>query len=478
MTAEGRCIVGRRIVAILATGSLACPSPPAGTDTYEPCTFASCEAECREVGLTYGSCAGGRCHCSGGDADADESSADDAGSDVRPDVVDTGDDGDLPPCDGIRIPVEERTGAGGLRCRRLSVPEVEASLLDFAGQGRFVAFRGGGERPRGLRLLDTSTMCLRVLDDLADALVPEAAGVVFPSVEGDRVAYAVVWSPPGTGQIETWQLRLADIMTGEHRVLVETLSQEQEPSGYGGQMDFVTLRYPWITWRDVREANLYRWLAYAYNVETGEERNLSGPVGSPDVWATVRVDSDGRTAAFHPYFSDGTEPYHDNVVTVDLETGDRRRIAPSTAAQWWPSFAGRWIVYLDQRNHPECNSDSPCCTDVFAYNLDTGEERALVVAGNSMQGPWMDAEGDWALYEDQRDGTDVTQSRDREQDMYAFHLPTMTEVRVTDWPGFEMYPSVWDRLDGTYAALFLEEIDYGAVTYRLWACDLPDLSGD
>jgi hypothetical protein len=244
-------------------------------------------------------------------------------------------------------------------------------------------------------------------------------------------------------------------------------------------MDFVTLRYPWITWRDVREANLYRWLAYAYNVETGEERNLSVDGSGRIVWpGVVHVDLSDDEAVFDASRGGGTDPLSEEIILVDLVTGGSTDLTSDLSSQWWPSFAHRSVVFLDQRGVPSCDSQSPCSSDVFAYNLDTGEERALVVAGNSMQGPWMDAEGDWALYEDQRDGTDVTQSRDREQDMYAFHLPTMTEVRVTDWPGFEMYPSVWDRLDGNYAALFLEEIDYGSRTYRLWACDLPDPSGD
>jgi hypothetical protein len=94
-----------------------------------------------------------------------------------------------------------------------------------------------------------------------------------------------------------------------------------------------------------------------------------------------------------------------------------------------------------------------------------------------MQGWTLDGEGDWLAYDDQRDGTDVVSIRDREQDIYAFHLPTMTEVRVTDWPGFEMQPKVVDHGDGTYGVLLIEELDYGRAIYRLWDCSLPPMGG-
>jgi hypothetical protein len=34
-------------------------------------------------------------------------------------------------------------------------------------------------------------------------------------------------------------------------------------------------RGPWVTWREIREADMYGWFAYAYNVTTGEERKSS-----------------------------------------------------------------------------------------------------------------------------------------------------------------------------------------------------------
>ena len=54
------------------------------------------------------------------------------------------------------------------------------------------------------------------------------------------------------------------------------------------------------------------------------------------------------------------------------------------------------------------------------------------------------------------------------------YLPTRTEIRITDWPGFEASAKVYDRGDGTYGVLLNQEIDRMRGTYRLWDCDLPE----
>lgn len=463
-------LAGRLVsVALLALWTN-CSSPPSTDDASDvPCTYETCRATCVALGRDYGSCSGGICRCTGqADADAD------VPAEVEAEDGREGDDrGDADeatgPCDGILVPVEERPGASaGVTCRRVSVDDVESHLMYFSGDGGFLTLLGGTDRPRPLWLYDRSLRCLTVLDDaVVSGLEQTSAGE--SSVEGRRVAYYVAGVDTATG-FDVWQLRLTEIPDGTARVLVETRS-ERQPSRQAS-MDFPTLHYPWVTWRDVRQVNVYRWLAYAYNIETGEERNLSRDPDSGSVWATVMVDSDGRQVVFTGTYVEGTYSA-ENVVTVDLVTGERGYLAPQLATQDWPTITPEWIVWLDQRTHPECDYMSPCYTDVYGYRRSTGEVVPLVVAGESMQGPWIDARGDWVAYEDQRDGTDVTRNRDNEQDIYAFHLPTGTEVRITDWAGFEWNPQVYDRHDGTFGVLLIQELDYLYRIYRLWDCDLP-----
>jgi len=459
----------------------ACSSNPTVQDGGSGCTYASCEAECIARGSHYASCGGGICHCTG-DVDAVhvDDGRDTSASEDRGDADDS--DTTVPPCDGYLVPNEERAGASpGVVCRRTSAPGLEESLLDFHGDGPFVVYRATPDTvPLRLWVVDRRARCVRLLDDLRDIPFYPHGGVVWPSLEGDRVAYVASSSErPGEIGLEVVQVRLASISTGEKRVLVETRETPWD-WGHWPTMDSVVLRYPWVVWRDIREEDLFRWYTYGFNVETGERRNLSiAPPGVPadasGMWGSVTVvDLLDGVVVFGAGWGGAGNPIFEEIIQVNLATGEAGPITSDPASQWWPVITPRWIAYLDQRSAPSCHSQSPCRTDIYGFDRETGDERALVVAGNSMQGPWMDGEGDWLLYEDQRDGTDVTIDLDREQDMYAFHLPTMTEIRVTDWPGFEMTPKVYDRHDGTHGALFVEEIDYGGAIYRLWDCDLPE----
>ncbi|MDI7268112.1 MAG: hypothetical protein QME96_08975 [Myxococcota bacterium] len=452
-------------------GSCSSGARVSDADDGPACTFSTCEEECRVRGLCYGSCGGGRCNCTECSPPGDAGHED--GADDSSDHADS-----TPPDCDVRGTGETRAGAApAVVCVRVSVPTNEEALLRFDAGGSsivFVADQGDGDY---LWLYDRQTRCTRVLDDFGDTEMGYAYGH-DPSIEDSRVAYVATWAT-GVGDTRTriLQLRLLDIESRNKRVLVETRStMERDRSG---GMDFVTLRYPWIVWSDERESNWYRWDAYAFNIDTGEERNLSvDPATGERQWGSVvRVDLLGTLAVFDSDWGGGRNPLYEEVVSVDLASGDRRQITTSAGSQWNPTITPRWIAWLDQRDYPSCVGGEVCSTDVWGLDRSTGVERALVVAGNSMQGRELDGEGDWLVYEDQRDGTDVTRETDREQEIYALHLPTMTEVRITDWPGYEMLPRAYARGDGSFGVLFVEEISYAPAIYRLWDCDLPTPAG-
>jgi hypothetical protein len=453
----------------------ACRSEPAPGGTDAGCTYESCSPVCRARDAWFRGCPDGACLCSDQlDGGREESWRDTTG--------DGRDDAALPPCDGYRVPIEERPGASpGVVCRRLSMDELEESLLEFAGDGDYIAFRATPDTsPLRLWLYHRPSRCITLLDGLTDlAPAHRGVGATDPSVEQQRIAYVAGGTERETG-IERWQIRL--IRVGDSTpVILRELAEVPLDRTHGKVpfMDSLVLRYPWIAYRKSGSENRWRWLAYAYNIETGEERNLSdAPEGMPadpdGYWGSViRVDLLDSTAVFGAQWGGAGSPLFEEIIQVDVETGEAAILTSDPAGQYWATITPRWVAWLDQRIAPRCRWMSLCRTDVYGFERETGTEHALVTAPPSMQGPWMDGEGDWLLYEDQRDGTDVTTSSDREEDMYAFHLPTKTEVRVTDWPGFEMYPKVYDRHDGTFGALFVQEISYGRALYRLWDCDLP-----
>ncbi|MDI7269037.1 MAG: hypothetical protein QME96_13695 [Myxococcota bacterium] len=475
----------RRLPVLVVLGCLpacSCPTGMAADGGDTACTFASCDRECREAGLCYGSCAAGRCNCTdacGGDggpdvpADSDAPDADRGADDAaREDAREDGDPWEASEECLLRSPGETRAGASpGVVCRQISLPEMEDTLLAYSADGDRIALAAyvGGRPPPALWEYRRSTGCFRILDaglDTPDLRI----FVAYSAVEGSRIAYVVVWAVSST-QLHC-QLRLLDAESGERRTL-DSNTSTLRPGG-ACIMNSVRLEYPWVAWRDVRESDLYRWNPMALNVETAERRNLgSDPPDGLQGWDTNAVDLLGGVMLWGLVGWDG----HQKVVAADLPSGRRWPVTEAPGMRWSATVTPGWFAWLDQRNHDGCSYMSPCSTDIYGWNRVTGQEQALVIAGDTMQGPGLDGEGPWLVYGDQRGGADITIDADREQDLFALHLPTMTEIRVTDWPGGEWEPKVYRRVDGSFGVLLAFELSYRDSLYRLWDCDLPEPAG-
>ncbi|MBN1771292.1 MAG: hypothetical protein JXB32_08535 [Deltaproteobacteria bacterium] len=233
-------------------------------------------------------------------------------------------------------------------------------------------------------------------------------------------------------------------------------------------IDSVTLDYPWVTWRDASEDTSYLWLAYALNLETDEKIDLvprdSGVIGVGLL--------DGMALVDQTFFT-----------LVDLETGERRLIVRRQCddisgsrcdGRWGAVITPDWVAWLDSRAYPDCGWFVPCRTQIWGWNRTT-ETEAPLVTSDGMHGPRLAGRGPWLAYEDQRHDPDPYHNADdEEQTIYVLHLPTMTELRVEDWPGFQFWPSLYPNGD-EYHVLFYEEIGTAGVVDDLWDCSLPVL---
>jgi hypothetical protein len=277
-------------------------------------------------------------------------------------------------------------------------------------------------------------------------------------------------------------LRLLDLASREVLLLDGNVSPFQSGRSSGCTMDSIALEYPWVVWRDIRRVSdmYYPWDAMAKNIETGETINLSNdPDTGERVWGSVvDVDLNGGLAAWAAGSTTGDPPerFHE-IVSVNLRTGERQVVSGGIGHELDGTVTEDWITWVDMRDDPGATAMSPCLADIYRYDRRTGEEHALVTEGDVMHGPWLDAEGPWLVYTDHRWDPEPRCDSDREASVVAFHLPTLTEVRITDWPGWEAAPKVVLRDDGTYGVLLIEEIGYLPSLYRLWDCDLPDLPG-
>ncbi|MDI7269930.1 MAG: hypothetical protein QME96_18215, partial [Myxococcota bacterium] len=162
------------------------------------------------------------------------------------------------------------------------------------------------------------------------------------------------------------------------------------------------------------------------------------------------------------------------VYEVDVETGEAVNVSslPPSDDIWGGVITPDWIAWLDQRNRPECGWFTPCSTKIWGFDRRRRVEAPLVTS-YGMHGRQLDGKGDWLAYTDQRDDPHPHVDDDRQQNIYALHLPTMTEIRVEDWPGWQVEPKVY-RGVGEWRILFIDEVQYIPTLADLWDCNLPD----
>lgn len=345
-----------------------------------------------------------------------------------------------------------REGASpGVLCRKVPSPQQSAGAPAH-GDGSRVVFSPeqglpGGWYLRAPHILDWSTGQVRVVDDLSDLpALPGSGGFVTDLwLEGHRLAFAAGYNLPSE-RIAT-RLQVLDLETGDKRTISEVVG---ELPG-GSTMDSVTLRYPWLAWEESPPRG-----AHALNLETGERPDL-------EKLESASIDLLGTTGVASARLLD----------KIDLVTGAAVaiRTLPAGDDYWDGVITPGWIAWLDLRAHPECGWFSPCDTEIWGFERSTGAEAPLVTSFG-MHGPELDGDGDWLAYTDQRDDPDPHTDSDRSQNVYALHLPTMTEIQVEDWPGFQAWVRVY-RGVGEWRVLFTDERSYTPPILELWDCSLP-----
>jgi hypothetical protein len=274
-------------------------------------------------------------------------------------------------------------------------------------------------------------------------------------LDGDRAAYGVLGGNPDAGYAIA-QLRLADL--GERTITV--LAEGTGDFGRTSSVELVVLRYPWVVWKQVSEETYhYGWTGWVINIETGDKRELI-----PRNVGVVNLDLLGETAVVST---------SSTIYEVDVVSGEARDLAErGDPDQWSGVVTPDWIAWLDQRAHPEGTWFSPYGTQVWGMNRETREVVPLVDSPG-MHGPELDGEGDWLAYGDARNNPDPWSPSRASQNIYALHLPTMTEICVENWPGAQGGVRVYQAV-GETRVLFFDERAF-SLLYDLWDCSLPAL---
>ena len=140
----------------------------------------------------------------------------------------------------------------------------------------------------------------------------------------------------------------------------------------------------WIVWEDTRNGGSD---IYAYNVVTGQERNIT-PAGS---WAQSPAIS-GNRVAWQDYRNGNYDIY-----LHDLSTLQETRITSDPADQTAPAIDGTKIVWQDLRNS---------MYDVYLYNISTGSETLLSPGTDTSDQKYPALSGNLVVWQDNRNGSD------------------------------------------------------------------------
>ncbi|MFD6415304.1 TolB family protein [Streptomyces sp. NPDC060194] len=192
--------------------------------------------------------------------------------------------------------------------------------FDISADGRHVAFVGSSKRMEGTAknedfayVVDRRTGAVKRIND---ALPPEwHVDSVTLSADGSHLAYTA--RHPRGGRHELW---LADLATGERRLVNATPEGEPTNGGPGGVRlsgDGSLVAYISFDEETVPEAPDYTWEQYLYDSRTGETQWITHE-GRGGVGAGL-LSRDGRLFAYSA--DDEEDPNVSNVYVRNLRTG-------------------------------------------------------------------------------------------------------------------------------------------------------------
>jgi len=162
-----------------------------------------------------------------------------------------------------------------------------------------------------------------------------------------------------------------------------------------------------IVWRDERDPA--QWDIWMYTISTGEEKNISAGLayqGYPKIWGDRVVWQDLRNGTGDM----GYRFWNTDIYLYDIATGETRPICTHSADQYFPEVSDGYVVWDDLRNSdmPNPGGGVPHGLDVYLYDLGTGIEKRVTFFSGNDSGPlfagerivWSStrADGQFALY--------------------------------------------------------------------------------
>jgi hypothetical protein len=180
-----------------------------------------------------------------------------------------------------------------------------------------------------------------------------------------------------------------------------------------------------------------------------------------------------------------------DIFVYDMETEDIRQITDNEHVQRGTLISGEWVIWLDDRN--DSDGQYPYSHDVYAYNLDTGEEKRITANSTAEGYADLALNGDLVVWSDNRYGDPEVTNRpgniaDYNNEIFAYNLKTGEEQRITNYEGNDHYPAIhgnriaWLRqIDLRKADIMVYDLESGKetrVSSRGYADYSPSVYGE
>jgi Tol biopolymer transport system component len=190
----------------------------------------------------------------------------------------------------------------------------------------------------------------------------------------------------------------------------------------------------------------------SFNLNTGEKEHLlefdplSYRVDPPAIEGNLLVWSQADISGQQLDAIDWDTLNYD-IFVYDIETGNTRQVTDDEYVQRGAVISGKWVMWLDDRNDPGERYPYPASLDIYAYNLDTGEENRITTERTAEGYGNLAISGDLVVWSDNRYGDPEVKSRpgnvaDYNNEIYTYDLGTGKERRITNYEGNDHYPTV------------------------------------
>jgi beta propeller repeat protein len=249
--------------------------------------------------------------------------------------------------------------------------------------------------------------------------------IVWDSVDSDEfMQYAAKSSSPPQ---PNYDIFLLDLETNEVTQLTTEEHVQRSPRIYGDT----------VIWLDARnqppEQYPLPFDIYAYNLKTGQEKRITANTtaegynqvaidGSTIVWTDMRhADMDVASHAGND------SAYNNEIYAYDLNTGEEHRLTTSPKNDQAPDINGNIVTWLRQEDFRKA--------DIFACDLESGGETQVSTSGYAAFSP--SVYGDKVAWTDARSSKGNTNNdvvmngQEPSADIYIYNLETHVENKLT-----------------------------------------------